>query len=141
MAGRHALPRAPVTQRNSDKRHHVDADLRSSPGWTGLLDALGRQSRFLSKQHPAAAQPYHSDLARPPRGMSEHCPRRVGRIFSAVLVPSATGNFLTNIFLYSDNASIEGKINSSQLGLVWLSPVLPPSEESIPPLTVHPRKV
>jgi hypothetical protein len=39
-AGRRAFSRT-VTQRHTVDRYHLEADLRSSPGWTGLLEARG----------------------------------------------------------------------------------------------------
>jgi hypothetical protein len=58
-AGRRAFSRtAPVTQRHIVDRHHLEADLRFSVGWTGLLEVYGSLVRFLPRQHPAAARPH-----------------------------------------------------------------------------------
>lgn len=41
-AGRCAFPRrVPVTQRHIADQHHLEANLRSSAAWTGLLEAHG----------------------------------------------------------------------------------------------------
>jgi hypothetical protein len=54
---------------------------------------------------------------------------------SAVLMPSSSANFVDKIFLTSIKPKFEAELGS--LGLAWLSPVLPPGQESIPPLKVQ----